>query len=92
MQLGEFTNRLQQAADKSLAVGDMGYVRDWTSHVFRRGSAADILQAKGVEAMLKHGGWRSEQSAVNYVSADELATERLRAACAAMIELSDDDA
>ena len=61
------------------------------SHVFRRGSAVDILQAKSVSAMFSHGQWLSEASAHAYATLDEVDTERLRTACVSMIDLSDDE-
>ena len=87
----EFTNKLQQAVGKCLSPDDLGYVRDWTSHVFRRGSAVDILQTKGVAAMMKHGEWGSEAAAHSYATLDEIDTQKLRAACCSMVDLSDDE-
>ena len=52
----------------------------------------DVLESKGVEAMMKHGEWKSEASAAAYATEDEITTQRLRVACKAMIDLSDDDA
>ena len=43
----EFTCKLQQCASATLATSKLGQATDWTSHVFRRGSAVDILQAQG---------------------------------------------
>lgn len=86
-----FTTRLQQCAAAALEASKLGQAADWTSHAFRRGSAVDILQAQGVQAMMKHGEWAAEGSARAYASLDEINTEHLRAACVAMIDLSDDD-
>ena len=87
----EFTCKLQQCASATLAASKLGQVTDWNSHVFRRGSAVDILQAQGVQAMMKHGVWAAEGSAHAYATLDEIDTERLRAACVSVIDLSDDD-
>ena len=91
MQAPEFTNKLQWCVAKALPEKDVGYCRDWTSHVFRRGSAVDTLQSKGVAAMMKHGEWASEVSARAYATLDEIDTEKLRAACISMVDLSDED-
>ena len=60
----------------------------YSSHAFRRGSAADILHAHGLNAMLHHGEWNSMQTAMHYVSKDEVDRSALGAAVA---EMSDDD-
>jgi len=87
----EFTKKLQLSVAAALPAGDVGDVSSWTSHVFRRGSAVDILQAHGVRAMLKHGEWASETSSHAYATADEIDTQKLRASCVSMVDLSDDD-
>ena len=43
------------------------------AEVDRRGAAADVFAASGVDAMLARGGWRSVASARPYVSGDEVA-------------------
>ena len=85
MSAQEFTTKLQTCASASLSSCDLGYVRDWTSHVFRRGSTIDILQSKGVAAMMHHGEWGSEAAAQSYATIDEIDTQKLREACCAMI-------
>ena len=87
----EFASKLQQSASAVLTASKLGQATEWTSHCFRRGSAVDILQAQGVTAMMRHGEWAAEGSAHAYASLDEIDTERLRAACVSMIDLSDDD-
>ena len=91
MSLAEFNAKLQQCASESLAPKVLGYVRDWTSHAFRRGGTVDVLQSKGTVAMMAHGEWAAESSAGAYASIDEIDSEKLRAACQSMIDLSDDD-
>ena len=91
MTAGEFNRKLQAACSSVLQPDNLGYVLDWTSHAFRRGSAVDTLQSKGVEAMLRHGEWSSERAAFPYASMDEIDSQRLRAACVAMVDLSDED-
>ena len=46
---------------------------EWFGHDVRRGAAADVFAASGVDAMLARGGWRSVASARPYVSGDEVA-------------------
>ena len=91
MSLATFTNKLQHAANNSLSSDELGYIRDWTSHAFRRGSAVDILQTRGVAAMMKHGEWGSEAAAQAYATIDEMDTQKLRAACTSVVDLSDDE-
>ena len=91
MTLREFTGKLQTCVRNSLPRSQHEPVTAWTSHVFRRGSATDILKSQGIKAMLKHGEWQSEASASAYASADEITTSKLREACAAMVDLSDED-
>ena len=91
MSANEFTSKLQHCAHETLGPEALSYVRDWTPHVFRRGSAIDILQASGVAAMMQHGEWGSEAAAHAYASIYEIETEKLRAACASMPDLSDDE-
>ena len=87
----EFTSKLQQVAERCLLPDELGYVRDWTSHVFRRGSAVDILQSRGVAAMMRHGEWGSEAASHAYATLDEIDTEMLRAAYCSVVDLSDED-
>lgn len=47
---------------------DVGDSDLWTSHDVRRGSAIDIFEEKGFEAMLRAGGWRSLTGSRPYVS------------------------
>ena len=91
MSQSEFTKMLQVCVSDSLPRGPPGEERLWTSLVFRRGSAADILKQHGVKAMMKHGEWLSEASAAAYATADEIASSKLHAACTAMLDLSDDE-
>ena len=65
-------------------------IADWTSHCFRRGSAADMLEANGVNAMLRHGEWSSPQAAEPYASRDEQQASSIAVASWA-IDASDDD-
>ena len=51
----------------------------------------DILQARGVSAMMAHGEWGSERAASAYASLDEIDSERLRMVCQSIVDLSDDD-
>jgi len=44
----------------------------WSSHACRRGGALDLLQLEGLSRMLSVGGWHHLQSALSYVSRDEL--------------------
>ncbi len=81
---------LKLAVQNGLPDSAKGKLEDWTSHVFRRGSAVDILQAKGISAMLEHGGWAVENSAWSYASLDEIDTESLRRSCDRLVDLSDD--
>ena len=55
------------------------------------GLPVDILEADGVRAMLRHGEWASERAASSYATFDEMDSARLQAACAVVIDLSDDD-
>lgn len=45
----------------------------WFGHDVRRGAAADVFAASGVDAMLARGGWRSLPAARPYVPSDEIA-------------------
>jgi hypothetical protein len=45
---------------------------EWHGHDVRRGAAADVLAASGVDAMLARGGWRSLGGARPYVPRDEV--------------------
>ena len=91
MSLAEFNTKLQESVNTVLPPAMVGYIRDWTSHAFRRGSSVDILQAGKVNAMMKHGEWSTETSAHSYATLDEISTQRLRASCVSMVDLSDDD-
>ena len=86
-----FTEMLQAAVQASIPPDTGQPIKSWTSHVFRRGSAVDILQASGVKAMLRHGEWASETSAHAYASLDEIDSEKLRISCTALVDISDDD-
>lgn len=89
--LKEFTAMLREAVSASLPVSSQGRLNDWTSHAFRRGGAVDILQSKGVQAMLQHGEWAAEASAHSYASLDEVDTQKLKTVCLSWPDLSDDD-
>ena len=52
-------------------------VATYTSHCFRRGSAVDILERHGLQAMLRFGQWSSPFSAAPYASLDEQAAAGL---------------
>ena len=91
MNLNEFNTKLQFCYNKSLTPDELGYERDWTSHVFHSGSAVDVLQSQGVAAMMKHGGSGSETAAQSYATLDEIDTRKLKATCCSVIDLSDDD-
>lgn len=60
----------------------------YTSHCFRRGAGVDVLEAGGLQAMLRFGQWRSPTSAEPYASSDEQAAQALGTALA---DLSEDD-
>ena len=87
----EFNNKLQRGVAEALSASDAGYALDWTSHAFRRGSAVDILETQGVQAMMRHGEWGSEKAAHAYASLDEITSQHPRTACTVMPDLSDDD-
>ena len=61
-------------------------VKSWTY-----GSAVDILESKGVQAMMKHGEWASETSAHASASLDEVDTQKLKSVCTSWPDLSEDD-
>ena len=44
----------------------------WTTHVSRRGAAADILHRQGLQAMLQQGDWKSARGAHPYTPKDEI--------------------
>ena len=67
-----------------------GELHEWTSHAFRRGSGVDMLEERGVQAMLRHGDWSDRQAAQPYASADEQAAVSLASACQ-FVGVSDDD-
>ena len=82
-------SRLQPAL---LASGvPLDEIQEWTSHVFRRGSGIDVLEERGVAALLQHGDWSDKRAAEPYASADEQAAVSQAAACS-LVDLSDDDA
>ena len=58
----------------------------YTSHCFRRGSAIDILERHGLQAMLRFGQWHSPLAAAPYASPDEQAAVGL-----ALAEASDEE-
>ena len=91
MTASEFNNKLQQCCSSCLSARELDYVRDWTSHAFRRGGAVDILQTKGMEEMLQFGEWASVRSASSYATPDEISSQVLRMASAAIIDLSEDE-
>ena len=62
----------------------------WTSHCFRRGSAADVLRAQGVKAMIDHGEWSSSRAAEPYASRDEQDASTI-ALASWLIDVSDED-
>ena len=62
----------------------------WTSHCFRRGSGVDMLEDKGIRAMVDHGEWSSARAAEPYASSDEQRAVAL-AAAALCVDDSDDD-
>ena len=62
----------------------------------RRMSSAEeaqwnVLQSQGVAAMMKPGEWDSEAAAQSYATLDGIDTQKLKAACCSVIDLSDDD-
>ena len=62
----------------------------WTSHCFRRGSGVDVLESKGVSAMVAHGEWADSRAAQPYATTDEQRAVSFAAAVVA-IDASDDD-
>ena len=58
----------------------------FTTHCFRRGSAVDVLESHGLQAMLAFGQWRSPQAATPYATAGEQTAVGL-----ALAEASGDD-
>ena len=62
---------------------DMGIIdaQRWFGHDVRRGAAADVFAASGVDAMLQQGGWRSLGGARPYVGRDEVSAGYLAQAC-----------
>ena len=60
----------------------------YTSHAFRRGVAADVLERHGLQAMLAVGQWQSPRSASHYASWDEMDRHAVGTLVA---EASDDD-
>lgn len=91
MSAAEFTDKLQECVSTVLSKDKVGYIRSWTTHVFRRGGAIDVLEAKGIKAMLEHGEWASERSSYSYARLDEIDTMRLRQVCESLPDLSDND-
>ena len=53
----------------------------WFGHDVRRGAAADVFAASGVDAMLQRGRWRSLGGARPYVGRDEVAAGYLAQTC-----------
>ena len=51
--------------------------QEWFGHDVRRGAAADVFAAAGVDAMLGRGGWRSIGGSRPYVHGDEIAAGQL---------------
>ena len=66
-------------------------LHEWTSHCFRRGSGIDMLQDKGVDALLSHGDWSTPRAAEPYASADEQCAAQLAASALNVFDISDDD-
>ena len=60
----------------------------YTSHCFRRGAAADVLEAHGLASMLRFGQWSSASAAEPYASRDEQTAAALGTA---LLEQSDDE-
>lgn len=60
----------------------------YCSHDFRKGCAKDLFQHAGPAAMMGHCGWSSLQSALHYVSKDEI---DLSVVAAMMLDESDED-
>ena len=67
-----------------------GELSRWTSHCFRRGSGVDVLEERGIAAMVSHGEWADPRSARPYASADEQRAVGL-AAASLVVDASDDD-
>ena len=63
-------------------------VQKHCSHDFRRGCAKDMLAHAGPAAMMAHCGWKDKQSALHYVSQDEMHEQII---ANMLSELSDDD-
>ena len=57
---------------KLLAKDGFQRPEDWFGHDVRRGAAADVFAASGVDAMLARGGWRSLRGAQPYVPLQEV--------------------
>ena len=79
---GSYMSKVQGIL-KTLGVPD---VATYTSHCFRRGSAVDILERHGLQAMLRFRQWSSPFSAASYASLDDQAAVGL-----ALAEASDED-
>ena len=62
----------------------------WTSHCFRRGSGVDVLEDRGLRAMLAHGEWAGPRSAAPYASSDEQRAVGI-AAASRVVDASDDE-
>jgi len=60
----------------------------FTSHCFRRGAAADVLEEHGLASMLNFGQWSSPGAAMPYASADE---QTARALGNAVLDCSDEE-
>ena len=57
---------------KLLQEEGIAHPQEWFGHDVRRGAAADVFKASGVDAMLARGGWRSLAAARPYVPTDEV--------------------
>ena len=82
----EFHRALHSLLEK--AGMDPDEAKSFTSHAFRRGSAADVLASHGLAAMLQHGEWSSVRCATSYASRDEMDRKGMADWVA---ELSEDD-
>ena len=80
--LGGYRPATWTAEMRSMLI-DMGITdaQRWFGHDVRRGAAADVFAASGVDAMLQQGGWRSLGGARPYVGRDEVSAGYLAQAC-----------
>ena len=50
---------------------------EWYGHNVRRGAAADVFAAAGVDTMIERGGWENLSGSRPYVPSDEIAAGML---------------